>query len=77
MPGGLRYNQTELLRLVVGNSMIPLERLRDANFYQFILWQGRGEWRYFVSSDRWSLRGAPDSGFRLKEIPEERGCRNP
>ena len=40
MLGGLRYNHSNLLELIGGISMMPLERLRESSFYQFILEEG-------------------------------------
>jgi len=45
MLGGLRYNRFELLELIGGVSMMPIERLRESSFYQFILEEGREEER--------------------------------
>ncbi|MGH9842963.1 MAG: hypothetical protein ACREEM_29855 [Blastocatellia bacterium] len=41
--GGLRYNRLDLLELIGGEAMIPLEQLRESSFYQFILDEGRLE----------------------------------
>jgi hypothetical protein len=43
MLGGLRYNRVDLLELIGGKSMIPLEQLKESSFYQFILDEGRLE----------------------------------
>jgi predicted transposase YdaD len=43
MLGGLRYNHHELLELIGGMSMTPIERLRESSFYQSILREGREE----------------------------------
>ena len=40
MLGGLRYNRLDLLELIGGKMMIPLEQLRESSFYQFILEEG-------------------------------------
>ncbi|MGH9851585.1 MAG: hypothetical protein ACREBD_17260, partial [Blastocatellia bacterium] len=46
MLGGLRYNDNDLLKLLVGGtSMMPIERLRESSFYQSILREGREEGR--------------------------------
>jgi hypothetical protein len=46
MLGGLRYNDEDLLKLLVGGtSMMPIERLRESSFYQSILREGREEER--------------------------------
>ena len=46
MLGGLRYNDIDLLKLLVGGtSMMPIERLRESSFYQSILREGREEGR--------------------------------
>ncbi len=45
MLGGLRYNQHDLLEMIGGTSMMPIERLRESSFYQFILEEGREEGR--------------------------------
>jgi predicted transposase YdaD len=45
MLGGLRYNRRDLLELMGGKHMMPLERLRESSFYQLILDEGREEER--------------------------------
>lgn len=41
--GGLRYNKRDLLELLKGVPMMPIERLRESSFYQLILEEGREE----------------------------------
>lgn len=43
MLGGLRYNRVDLLELIGGKSMIPLEQLKESSFYQFVAEEGRLE----------------------------------
>jgi len=43
MLGGLRYNHFDLLEIIGGMSMMPIERLRESSFYQSILEEGREE----------------------------------
>ena len=45
MLGGLRYNHFDLLEMIGGMSMMPIERLRESSFYQSILEEGRKEGR--------------------------------
>lgn len=45
MLGGLRYNYLDLLEMIGGMSMMPIERLRESSFYQSILEEGREKGR--------------------------------
>jgi hypothetical protein len=40
MLGGLRYNRVDLLELIGGKSMIPLEQLKESSWYQFVEEEG-------------------------------------
>jgi hypothetical protein len=40
MLGGLRYNRVDLLELIGGKSMIPLEQLKESSWYQFVAEEG-------------------------------------
>src|SRR5262245_17974475 len=41
MLGGLRYNRSDLLEMILERSMIPLEQLRELSLYQYIFYEGR------------------------------------
>ncbi len=43
MLGGLRYNQEDLLEMIVERGMIPIQKFRDSSFYQMILAEGKEE----------------------------------
>ena len=43
--GGLRYTNQQILEIIGGGGMIPLEQLRRSSFYQFILNEGLQEGR--------------------------------
>jgi hypothetical protein len=43
MLGGLRYNRVDLLELIGGKSMIPLEQLKESSWYQFVAEEGKLE----------------------------------
>jgi hypothetical protein len=65
MLGGLRYNRVDLLELIGGKSMIPLEQLKESSWYQFVAEEGG------LKSTREMLRMLAAKRFPSLKLGEE------